>query len=129
LQLRVRGFGFGRGKVRLGLIDLRLELHLFDLVQQVARLEVLSLAEGDFFEKALDPRPDINLVGRLDVTDELEGLADASFIAASRTPTAGLAGGAAAFFFSSQADRSATAKQTANKGRRRKPCPLLIRNL
>ena len=77
LQLRVRGFGFGRGKVRLGLIDLRLELHLFDLVQQVARLEVLSLAEGYFFEKALDPRPDINLVGRLDVPDELEGLADA----------------------------------------------------
>ena len=76
LQLGVRRLGFGGGEVCLGLVDLRLKLHLLDLVQQVASLDVLALAERDFFEKALDARPDIHLVDSLDVADELEGLAD-----------------------------------------------------
>ena len=78
LQLRVGGFGLGRGEVRLRLVHLRLKLHLLDLVQQVAGLHVLAFAERDFFEKTLDARPDIDLVDRLDMPDELKGLADAS---------------------------------------------------
>ena len=76
LQLRVRRFGFGRGQIGLRLVDLRLELHLLDLIEQVAGLDVLALAERDFFEKALDARAEIDLVDSLDLADEFEGLAD-----------------------------------------------------
>jgi hypothetical protein len=77
LQIGVGYLGLGRGQVCLGLIDLRLELHLLDLVQQVARLDVLALAEQHLFEEALDPRAHLHLVDGLDPSDKFEGSADA----------------------------------------------------
>src|SRR5229473_5974240 len=65
--------GLGRGQVRLGLVDLRLKLHFLDLVEQVARLYILALAEQDFFEEALDARAHLDLVDGLDPPDEFEG--------------------------------------------------------
>ena len=77
LQLGVGQLGLGNGEISLGLLDRRLELHLLDLVEQVARLDVLALLEQDLFEEALDAGAQLDLVDGLDPADELEGLADA----------------------------------------------------
>ena len=77
LRLGVGHFGLCRGQIGLGLVDLSLELHLLDLIEQIAGFDVLALAKRDFFEKALDARPHIDLLNGLDPPDELEGLADA----------------------------------------------------
>ena len=44
LQLGVGQLGLGDSEICLGLVDQRLELRLLDLVEQVARLDVLALA-------------------------------------------------------------------------------------
>ncbi len=77
LQLRVERRGLGGGDVRLRLIHQRLELHFLDLIQKIAGLDLLALAEQDFFKKPFDPGADIHRVDGLDMPDELEGLADA----------------------------------------------------
>ena len=77
LRLRVGHFGFSRSQIGLGLIDLRLELHLLDLIEQIAGLDVLAFPERDLLQKALDARPHIDLLDGLDPPEELEGLADA----------------------------------------------------
>ena len=76
LQVGVGRLGLGRGEVRLRLVDLRLELHLLELVKQLARLDVLTFAEQHLVEKALDASAHVDLVDRLDPPDEFEGLAD-----------------------------------------------------
>src|ERR1700716_755643 len=77
LALSIDELGFGDGEISLGLLDRRLELRLLDLVEQVARLDVLTLAEQNFFEEALDAGAQLDLVRGLDPADELEGLAGA----------------------------------------------------
>src|SRR5882757_1498807 len=54
LELGIGQLGLGNREISLGLLDQRLELHLLDLVEQVARLDVLPLFEQDFFKEALD---------------------------------------------------------------------------
>ena len=76
MQLGIRRLGLGRRQVCLGLVDLRLELHLLDLVEQVAGLDVLAFAEQDLVEEALDAGAQVHLVDGLDPADELEGLPD-----------------------------------------------------
>src|SRR5260370_21538019 len=77
LELGIGQLGLGNREISLGLLDLRLELHLLDLVEQVARLDVLTLFAQDFFQEALDAGAQLDLVRGLDPANELEGLADA----------------------------------------------------
>ena len=77
LELGIDELGLGDGEISLGLLDRRLELRLLDLVEQVARLDVLTLLEQDLFQEALDAGAQLDLVRGLDSADELEGLADA----------------------------------------------------
>ena len=78
LQLGVGLRGLGDQQIALGLVERRLELHLLDLVEQVARLDVLAFGEQHLVEEALDARPHLDLVHRLDAAGELERAADAA---------------------------------------------------
>src|SRR5262245_2010830 len=83
LQLRIGELGLGHGEVGLGLVDQCLKLHLLDLVEQVARLDLLSFleflpaVERHLVEKTLDAGADLDFFDGLDAADKLEGLADA----------------------------------------------------
>ena len=77
LELGVGQLSLGNREISLGLVDQRPELHLLDLVEQVARLDVLTFTEQHFFKETLDAGPYLDLVHGLDPADELEGLADA----------------------------------------------------
>jgi hypothetical protein len=72
LEVGIGRCRLGDHEVCLGLIDQGLELHLFDLIQQVSGLHLLAFAEQDLFEKPLDARANLDLVHRLDVADEFE---------------------------------------------------------
>ncbi len=77
LKLGVRRLGLCGSDIRLGLVNLCLELHLLDLIEQVTRFDVLAFAKQDLFEEALDARAHVHLTDGLDAPDELEGLAHA----------------------------------------------------
>jgi hypothetical protein len=77
LKLGVDRFRLGGSDIGLGLLNQGLILDLLDLVEQLAGFHVLAFAEQHLFEKALDAGAQLDLVGRLDVADEFEGLADA----------------------------------------------------
>ncbi len=66
----VLGLRLRRRQVGLRLIDRRLILGFFDLIEQVADLHVLSFLEQDFLQEPLDAGAQLHRVGRLDAADK-----------------------------------------------------------
>jgi hypothetical protein len=64
----------------LGLLDRGLKQVLLDAVQRAALLDEVALLEQDGFKVALDPRPDVDAVDRLDASDEVDCLGNGPFV-------------------------------------------------
>ena len=66
----LRSTALRRGDVRLRLIDRGRVLGLFDLIEQIARLDVLAVLEVDLLQKAFDAGAHLIDLDRLDAADE-----------------------------------------------------------
>jgi len=73
LQFGVGRFRLGRREICLSLFNQCLKLNLLDLVEQLAHLDVLSLAKQHLVKEPLDSRPDVYFVDRFNAADKFEG--------------------------------------------------------
>jgi len=69
-----------RFQCALGLLDRGLKQALLDAVQRGALLDEVALLEQDGVQVALDPRPDVHTVDRLDASDEVDCPGNGPFV-------------------------------------------------
>ena len=67
---------FELSDIRLVVVDLSLERRLFELIKEIALLDLGALDEQPLFEKRRDPRDQRHPSDRLDAANELVGLRD-----------------------------------------------------
>jgi hypothetical protein len=73
IALRLLETGLGLGELRLRRHQLRLIGRRIDLEQEIAGLHILAFAKIDLDQEAVDPRPDVDRLHRLDAADIFVG--------------------------------------------------------
>ncbi len=71
---------FGSLQIALGLLDVGLEQSLLDAVERIALLDLVAFLEKDLVQITLDPRSDLDAIGRFDAPDEIARLCNRPFL-------------------------------------------------